>query len=172
MLRVLENEFKVRKTKYVRALDSDIIIIQKESIPRENNILPNRQATKNGLYYIEVNFDALEPGDGKLSEYIHAHANDLKPIFEYNLGEFLDLYLWDAKGSSETLAISYVLEKDHSFSMARLVALTSLSGEFADCDTIDNCPYVISLEMISPPNMLGRVYTLYSTVKGLEGAKH
>ena len=171
MTRVWENEFQVRKTKYVRALDSDIIIIQRDAIPVENSAVPNRQA-KNGLYYIVVDFDALEPGDGKLSKHIEDHQDELKLIVEYTLEEFLDLYLWDAKGTSETLAISYVLEKDRRFSLAKLVALTSLSGGFANCDIIDNCPYVTSLEMISPPSIPGRVYTLYSTVNGLDGGVH
>jgi hypothetical protein len=171
MVRLWENEFKVRKTKHVRALDSDIIIIQRDAIPQKNSLVPNRQA-KNGLYYIVVDFDALEPGDGKLSNYIRDHQDELKPIVEYTLEEFLDLYIWDAMGTSETLAISYVLEKDPVFSLAKLVALTSLSGGFADCDIIDDIAFVISIEMISPPSIPGRVYTLYSTVDGLDGGKH
>ena len=171
MVRIWGDEFQVRKTKYIQALNTDIIIIQRDYIPKENNYIHNRQA-KNGLYFIEVDFDALEHTDGKLSNYILENRDELKPIIEYSLDSYLDLYLWDARGTPETMAVAYVLEKDRRFSLAKLVAATDLSGQFRNCDVIEDCPYVKSLEMISPPNIPGRVYTLYSTVNGLDGGVH
>ncbi|MGD9674746.1 MAG: hypothetical protein AB7U98_14865 [Candidatus Nitrosocosmicus sp.] len=171
MVRIWADKFQVKKTKYIRALNTDIIIIERESIPRQNSYTENRQA-KSGLYFIEVDFNALEPTDGKLSDYILSHQDDLKPIVEYSLNEYLELYLWDARGTPETMAIAYVLEKDRRFSLAKLVAASDLSGQFRDCDVIDDCPRVKHLEMISPPDIPGRVYTLYSTVNGLDGGVH
>ena len=174
MVRIWAKDYKIRKTKYVQALHSHFILIEREYIGDSNE--------KSGLYYIEIDFDECEtygsngsndPKGGKLSDFIAAHADkDLKPVFEYS--KPVGLGLWDAKGTPMTLAISYVTYPDSNSTRIKLVALTSPSGTLAICDDLElkDNPSVDCIELISPPNSQTRVYSLYCTSSGLDGGYH
>ncbi len=166
MARVWENKFVIIKTKYVQALNTDIIVLQRIATADNSD-------AKSGLYYIEAKFCEIDPNNGNLSEYIKKHVDDLEPIFEYEQTNATEnpLFPWDAKGTPLTLAVSYVIKKSSKY-YARLVALSKLKGNFTNCNEIDDIPQVYHIEMISPPGNYSRVFTLYGTANGLDGGAH
>ena len=165
MGRVWEDQFRVTKTKYVKALKSHFIIIQRNALDREGQFTENR-TKKNGLYYVKIDFDELESERLELPEYIESH---MKPVFEYTLQQFTALRHWDAKGNDHILSISFALEKDPANYATKLMALTSPSGEFVVCNEIDNTAQVLSIDLILPFEDKERAYVLYGTANGLDG---
>lgn len=165
MKRLWEDHYKVTKTKYVKALKSHFIIVQRNALYREREFTEN-QKSKNGLYYVKIDSDQLETGKINLLEYIDSH---IKPIFEYTLQQFTQLRHWDAKGNDHILSISFALEKDPANYFTRLMALTNPSGDFVICNEIDNTAQVLSIDLILPSDDKERAYVLYGTANGLDG---
>lgn len=163
MGRVWKDEYQVRKTKHVQALNSNYLFIER---------IGKTTALKSGLYYIEVDFHEIGP-NAKLTEYIETHsATELKTIVEYTAVPEFSKLVWDVKGTPLALAVSYVSSVDPQSKV--ILKVLNVFGEWAVCqeDPLVDNPTVQMMEMIIPPHDLSKVYVLYSTNDGLDGGKH
>ena len=164
------DDFIIPKIKYVQALNSHFVVLQKIAKPMRGQTIVNKQS---GLYCAEIDFDELESSGGKLNEYIkNLSGNELKTIVEYTSADYSGLYPWEVKGNDHILAVSYVLKEDSANFTSRLMALTDTTGNFGLCDEILNGPQVLSIEVIIPFNESDRAYALYGTDVGLNGSRH
>ena len=163
MGRIWKDEYEVRKTKHVQALNSNYLFIER---------IGKTTTLKSGLYYIEVDFHELGP-NAKLSEYIETNsATELKTVVEYPAVPDLSKLAWDVKGTPLALAVSYVSQIDPQVKV--ILRVLNVFGEWALCqeDPLEDNPTVQMMEMITPPHDLSKVYVLYSTTDGLDGGKH
>ncbi len=170
MAEIWEDEFKVLSVKYVKALDSHFILLHCETILSKQQYIANNQIQQ-GLYYIKVDFDELEKTGGKLPTYILQSGN-LKAINESITTGFRKITLWEAKGNSKILAVSFAIRRAPGHYETKLMALTNPSGSFAVCDSIDYLPPVRTIELILPFDDVERAYVLYGTENGLDGGRH
>lgn len=162
--RLWRDQYEVLRTKHVHALNKDFIFIQRKS--KVSNL-------NSGLYYIEVDFNELDPHD-ELTRFIRSNYEEgLKPIVEYSEGSNAKLDKWDAVGTPLALAVSYVFSPDSSTTKVVLKVL-SVYSEWAICqeDILSGNPTVHHIEMIIHPCDISKVFVLYSTSNGLDGGRH
>lgn len=169
MVEIWENEFSVASVKYVKALNSHFILIERENILSTQQYIANSPKER-GIYYIEVDFDELETTGGKLPTYIQ--SGNLKSIDESVTTGFSRITRWEAKGNSKILAVSFAIERSPGHYETKLMALTNPSGTFDVCDSIDYVPQVRTIELILPFDDVERAYVLYGTENGLDGGRH
>lgn len=170
MVRVWKDQYEIRKTKFVQALNKNWLFIER---------IGKTTALKSGLYYIEVDFHELGP-QAKLSDYIETHAPTLlEAVIEYPAALNVSMLMWDVMGTPLALAVSYVNKIDPSthtmvLKVKSFESMESSPDGWAICqeDPLDGSPFTHQLEMISNPHDMTKIYVLYSTNNGLDGGKH
>ena len=162
-----KDQFKIEKTKYVKALNGNYIIFSREGLN------PNDTSVR-GLYYSKIDFNILEDNkDAKLTEIIKLNV---KPIMEFSSNTRL-LSNWEAKGNDHIIAVAFSVdtsgEPEHNSLTytTRLMALTRNAEKFNVCDTFDHTDQLISIEVIIPFEDKERAHAIYGS-NGLYYSKH